>query len=52
MTATDNGVSMRPMAASDLEQIVRLDRTTAGEATTGFFERRLRAEQARPVGFF
>ncbi|NMG02316.1 GNAT family N-acetyltransferase [Azoarcus taiwanensis] len=52
MTATDNGVSMRPMVASDLEQIVRLDRTTGGEARTGFFERRLRAEQARPEGFF
>lgn len=51
MTATTE-VRMRRLEQRDLEQVLRLDRTSSGETRTGFFERRLQAEQQRPEGFF
>lgn len=44
---------LRPLAAGDVDRLTRLDAMTSGGGSrTSFFERRLKAEQARAEGFF
>ncbi|MGL1832153.1 GNAT family N-acetyltransferase [Rhodocyclaceae bacterium SMB388] len=49
---SSNDLRLRRLEQRDIEQLVRLDRASSGEARNGFFERRLRAETTWPDGFF
>lgn len=51
MTANTD-IKLRPLAVGDLAAVTRLDMTNGGESRAGFFERRLKAEQQGPEGFF
>lgn len=44
-------VTIRPLTADDLERVVSIDASLAGQPRRGFFERRLRGALSYPQGF-
>ena len=46
-----NEVTIRPLTADDLEQVISIDANLAGQPRRGFFERRLSGALSFPQGF-
>ncbi|MBZ0218584.1 MAG: hypothetical protein K8F25_18660, partial [Fimbriimonadaceae bacterium] len=44
-------VTIRPLIADDLERVVAIDASLAGQSRRGFFDRRLRGALSYPQGF-